>query len=155
MGTFTANPITVELDAPSEPFKRADILLHGVDHSKASFEGRLFVNNPEADEKTPTDDEHHYVGSFWVFGHGGCAGDEGHCEIPPIQRSFDLRPEHQLTPTSTRVIVTEELRRLTEPGQRFSLRIVPYVRPQDAQVLPTELVSDLLQAQRIDLVTYQ
>lgn len=154
MGTFSANPITLELEAPTERFTRADFHLHGIDHSKASFEGRLFINYPDADESTPTDDQHRYVGSFWVFGHGGCAGDEGHCEVPSERRPFDLRPEHGLTPLSTRVIVTEKLRTLTEPGEPFSLRIVPYVRPENAEALPTELVSNVLSLQRVDLVTY-
>lgn len=155
MGTFSANPINLELEVPQEPYQRADIYLHGIDHSKASFEGRLFVNNAEADENTPPDDAHHYVGSFWVFGHGGCAGDEGHCEVPTSRRPFDLRPEHQLTPMSTRVIVTEKLRTMTEPGQRFSLRVVPCVRPENAEPLPDALVTDVLQVERVDLITYQ
>ena len=96
MATFVANPLTVTLTAPGEPYYRADLEFHGVDHSKASFEGRLFINNPDAGPDTPTGDES-YVGSFWVFGHGGCAGDEGHCEPPAERRAFDFRAEHQLT----------------------------------------------------------
>ena len=85
MATFVPNPVTVTLTAPDVPFYRADLEFHGVDHSKASFEGRMFINNPDAGPDTPTSHES-YVGSFWVFGHGGCAGGEGHCE-PPAERT--------------------------------------------------------------------
>jgi hypothetical protein len=78
MADFVSNPLTVTLQAPGEPFQRADLEFHVVDHAKASFEARLFINNPEAGTDTPTTDES-YAGSFWIFGHGGCAGDEGHC----------------------------------------------------------------------------
>jgi len=155
MGDFVANPVTVNLVAPSAPFKRADIKVHGLDHSKASFEGRLFFDNPEANISTPTDSENRYAGSFWVFGHGGCAGDEGHCDVPSTRRQFDLRPEHQLTPVSTGIVVTDQLRTVVDPGAIFSLRIVPCVRPEHAQELPQELLSDLLQLDRVDLVAYQ
>jgi len=154
MADFIANPITVTLAAPTAPFRRADIALHGVDHSKASFEGRLFFNNPDATVATPTDDEHRYAGSFWVFAHGGCAGDEGHCEVPAARRPFDFRPEHQLTEMSYQVIVTDKLRELTTPGDSFTVTVVPFVRPELAEPLPAKLVTDVLQVQRVDLLTY-
>jgi hypothetical protein len=154
MATFVPNPQTVTLTAPDEPYERADLEFHGVDHARASFEGRLFINNPAAGADTPTDDES-YAGSFWIFGHGGCAGDEGHCEPPRERRPFDFRPEHQLIPVSKRVMITEKLRALVQPGQQFTVRIVPYVRPENAEPLPANLVTDLLRLDRVDLVTYQ
>ncbi len=154
MATFVANPLTVTLTAPDESFRRADLEVHGVDHSKASFEGRLFINNPDAGPETPTSHES-YVGSFWVFGHGGCAGDEGHCEPPAERRPFDFRAEHQLTRVSKRVMVTEKLRALVGQGQGFSVRIVPYVRPENAERLPENLVTDLLDFDQVALLTYQ
>lgn len=154
MATFVSNPVTVTLTAPDGPYRRADLEFHGVDHSKASFEGRLFLNHPDAGPDTPTSHES-YAGSFWIFGHGGCAGDEGHCDPPRERRPFDFRPEHQLTPMSKRVVVTETLRALVQPGQDFTVRIVPYVRPENAGPLPANLVSDLLRFDRADLLTYQ
>ncbi len=56
MATFTANPLTVTLTAPAEPYRRADLVFHGVDYGGASYEGRLFVNHPDAGLETPTDD---------------------------------------------------------------------------------------------------
>src|SRR5450631_1436017 len=111
MATFVSTPTTVTLRPPTVPFDRADLEIHGLDHSKASFEGRIFLNNPGADVGTPPDLEHGYAGSFFVFGHGGCAGDVGHCEVPTEpQRPFDLRPEHQLTRMTKRVTIGDQLR---------------------------------------------
>jgi hypothetical protein len=155
MATFTANPTSVTLQAPIEPYQRADIVLHGVDHSRASFEGRLFFNNPNAGPTTPTDDANRYAGSFWVFGHGGCAGDEGHCEVPTERRPFDLRPEHQLTPMSLKVIVTDKLKQFVEPESNFTVSVVPFIRRESAELLPDELITDLLHFDRLDLLTYQ
>jgi tyrosinase len=145
----------VTLSCPAEPYIRADLEFHGVDHSKASFEGRLFINNATASPDTATDDANGYAGSFWIFGHGGCAGAEGHCEPPRERRAFDFRPPHQLIPVSKRVIVTDRLRALVAPGADFTVRIVPVVRPEHAASLPASLVTDLLQVERVDLRTYQ
>ena len=154
MADFVSNPLTVTLQAPGEPFQRADLEFHGVDHAKASFEARLFINNPEAGPDTPMTDES-YAGSFWIFGHGGCAGDEGHCEPPRERRPFDFRPHHQLIPVSKRVMITGKLRALVQPGAQFTVRVVPYVRPDSAERLPANLVTDLLQFDRAALITYQ
>ena len=153
MAAFVSNPVTVTLTAPDEPITRADLEFHGVDHSKASFEGRLFINNPDAGPGTPTNHES-YVGSFWMFGHGGCAGDEGHCEPPAERRAFDFRAEYQLTRVQAGHgdAETDGARR---PGQSCSVRIVPYVRPENAEPLPATLVTDLLQFDQVELLTYQ
>jgi hypothetical protein len=154
MADFAANPVTVTLLAPGEPFTRADLEFHGVDHAKASFEARLFINNPDAGLETPVSDPS-YAGSFWIFGHGGCAGDEGHCEPPRERRPFDFRPEHQLIPVSKRIMITDKLRALVQPGEQFTVRVVPYIRPESAGRLPANLVTDVLSFSRADLITYQ
>lgn len=109
----------------------------GVDHARASFEVRLFLNHPDAGPDTPTDDEHGYAGSFFVFGHAGCAGDEGHCDVPAgPRRPFDLRPEHQLTPVTERVIITEALRRMTGPVTTLWVSAVPVVTKRTPTICP-------------------
>jgi hypothetical protein len=154
MAVFVPNPLTVTLDAPGEPYERADLEFHGVDHAKASFEARLFIDNPGAGPDTPSTDES-YAGSFWIFGHGGCAGDEGHCEPPRERRPYDFRPDHQLIPVSKRVMITGKLRALVKPGEQFTVRIVPYIRPESAERLPVNLVTDVLHVDRVALLTYQ
>lgn len=100
---YTSPPI--ELPAGGDAFVRADLLFYGVDHSGDSFEARLFFDDPDADQRTPR--EHpSYAGSFYVFGHGGCFGDLGHCDVPAQDDPFDLRPPHPLLPATRIVTVT-------------------------------------------------
>ncbi len=108
-------PLTVAVDQPVElaSLPRADLVFYSVDHSGPSYEGRVFFNQPDADISTPRDLEHGYAGSFHVFGHGRCYGDEGHCDPHSrVTDEFDLRPTHPLTPWTLTVIVTEALRHM-------------------------------------------
>jgi tyrosinase len=108
----------VELPEPAEPFSRADLIFYGLDHSLASYEGRVFLD-PAAevlvDKETPREAAN-YAGSFWIFGHGGCFGDSGHCDVPVHDDPFDFRPPHQLTPADRVVTVTGAVTRLVEAG---------------------------------------
>src|SRR5258708_2257508 len=60
---------------------RADLVLIDTEHGGHSFEARVFLNNPSANSDTPMTEEAGYAGTFHVFGHGGCFGDAGHCEV--------------------------------------------------------------------------
>ena len=96
----------LELPAPEVDFKRADLVFYGVDHSGSSFEATITLGDEPA-------------GSFFIFGHGGCFGDEGHCDVPSGPPDpFDLSPPHQLTPQVKVVVVTEALRRALAAGRR-------------------------------------
>ncbi len=157
MATFVSTPTTVTLRPPADPFDRADLEIHGLDHSKASFEGRIFLNHPDADAATPPDAEHGYAGSFFVFGHGGCAGDEGHCDVPTDpDRPFDLRYEHQLTRVTKRVTISDQLRRtIADSGEGdLAVTVVPVIDPLDADDHPEALMTDLLDFKRVALLTY-
>ena len=89
----------------------AHLQLNQVKHPKDSFEIRVFLNTPSADEKTPTTDNPNYAGSFFVFGHGICQGSAGHCD-PPAKRPdpFDLRAPHHLEPFQLSLEATESIR---------------------------------------------
>lgn len=109
---FVSGPLELSPAILAEDYSRVDLVLHGVDHSKASYEGRVYANAPDADASSGRDAPA-YLGSFHVFGHGGCFGDVGHCDVPKgPRRPFDLRPAHQLTPHTKVVIVTDRLRSL-------------------------------------------
>jgi tyrosinase len=113
---FVSTPIELSAAIAAGEFERADLVFYGVDHSGDSYEGRVYVNNPDADAATGRDAPS-YVGSFHVFGHGGCFGDEGHCDVPSDPHApFDLRPPHQLTPHVKAVIVTDALKRVLTQG---------------------------------------
>jgi tyrosinase len=112
---FVSDPIDLPERETGDDIARADLVFYGVDHSGASYEARIFINAPEADVTTPRDDPH-YAGSFCIFGHGGCFGDLGHCDVPSEPRDpYDLRPPHQLIPAAKTVMVSDAYKRLVSP----------------------------------------
>jgi hypothetical protein len=130
-------------------FYRADLQFHGVGHRGDSYEGRVYFDAPEATPSTPRELEAGYAGSFYVFGHGPCLGDEGHCEVPagPIH-PFDYRGVHHLGPQMMAVNVTDAVRHAIAAGKsEFGVTVVPTnVRDED--------VGDILHFERLALVTY-
>jgi hypothetical protein len=108
---FTSSPI--ELPPAARPFARADLIFYDVDHSGPSFEARVFMDQRGVSHGA--DSTHRaYVGSFFIFGHNGCFGDVGHCDIPTERDPFDLRPAHQLEPALRVLTVTDAVRGLIE-----------------------------------------
>jgi len=101
---FTSQPI--ELPPAEHSFERADLIFYGLDHSGASYEGQVFLD-PRGVGRDADEEHRAYVGSFFVFGHGGCFGDVGHCDVPHERDPFDLRPPHQLEPATRILTVTE------------------------------------------------
>jgi hypothetical protein len=108
---FTSDPI--ELPPRDRPFDRADLLFYGLDHSGPSFEARVFID-PRAVGGDAGSGHRAYAGTFFIFGHGGCFGDVGHCDIHPERDPFDLRPAHQLEPATRILTVTDAVRALLE-----------------------------------------
>ena len=149
--------VSDELTAPGlreADFSRADLEFYGVDHSGPSFEARIFLNNPQADGETAKDLEHGYVGSFHVFGHGGCFGDIGHCDVPDAPlHEFDRRLPHQLLPQKKVVIVTDALKQVLRASHRarLTVTVVPVLRSTVLDALDRE---DVLRFDRLALVTY-
>jgi hypothetical protein len=144
---FTSPKISVANLAPG--FKRADIEFHAIDHSGASFEGRVFLNNPQATEKTPRTPAQGYAGSFHIFGHGGCWGDPGHCDIL-TRRPYDPRPGHPLTPGKKTLIATAAVQRALKQGREITVTVVPVVREAPERVD----AEDVLHFERLQIVTY-
>jgi hypothetical protein len=110
---FTSAPL--ELPPAGQRFERADLIFYGVDHSGPSFEARVFFD-PRGVSHGAGAGHRAYVGSFFIFGHNGCFGDVGHCDIPRERDPFDLRPAHQLEPALRVLTVTEVVRGLLERG---------------------------------------
>jgi hypothetical protein len=126
--TFTTKPIPVEFASPSHRLSRADLEISGIYHGESSYEGRIFLNNPEATAATPRTARSGYAGAFHIFGHGGCLGDPGHCEVNEHKRdAFDFRYPHPLTPARERVNVTKALQEAAKRARTVTVTIVPVV----------------------------
>jgi hypothetical protein len=141
---FTTDPI--ELPMANRPFDRADLIFYGLDHSGVSYEGQVFLDargvGADADETHRA-----YVGSFFIFGHGGCFGDVGHCEIPTTRDPFDLRPPHQLEPAVRILTVTDATRALMDRGVQAA-KVTVNARTADRQA------ANVLAFDTVRLATY-
>jgi hypothetical protein len=147
--TLPEHPFAVPVFEDQPDFYRADLHFHRVEHRGDSYEGRVYFDEPSAGAGTPAEADAGYAGSFYVFGHGPCYGDEGHCEVPsgPIH-PFDYRSPHPLNPALMVVTVTDALQRLVEQQrQEFHVFVVP-VRADG------EPAGDVLHFEELSLVTY-
>jgi hypothetical protein len=113
VGRFTSDAL--ELPSPEHAFKRADLIFYGIDHSGPSYEAQVFMAARRVGGE-PDRGHRAYVGSYFIFGHGGCFGDVGHCDIPATRDAFDLRPAHQLEPATRLVTITEPLKAMLQQG---------------------------------------
>jgi hypothetical protein len=136
----------LELPDPGHRISRIDLVFYEVDHSGPSYEGRVFVGGkkpaPGAGTEHPS-----YVGSFNVFGHGRCQGEEGHCEIPSERDAFDLRLPHHLEPHVAILTVTDAVRALIDTGKD---KAVVTVAAHDGDGEPIEALAFT----RLRLITY-
>jgi tyrosinase len=145
---FVSKPLHLNVKTLENPFKRADIEIYGIDHSGSSYEGRVFLNNPDANHSTSKTRAKGYAGSFYIFGHGGCYGDVGHCEIHGDRRSYDYRPSHPLTPAYKRIIATDIIRQLGKKTSEFTITIVPVLAKG------TIITDEVVKFERISIITY-
>jgi len=143
---YTSEAIELPNAGPGA-ISRADLVFYGVDHSSSSFCARIFLDKPDADATTPIDDPS-YAGSFSIFGHGGCFGGPGHCDVKERDEPFDLRPPHQLTPATRTVIVTDHIKRLLVEGSSdtFTVTVVA--------VVPGDESNDVLTLRHVRLLSY-
>jgi hypothetical protein len=145
--------VTKPLDLPARDgmseYSRADLIFYRVNHYGPSYTAHVFLDNPKANVSTPRDAENRYAGNFTIFGHNGCAGDEGHCvpEEEPLDE-FDLASQHPLTPVTKSVNVTEALKLI--PGDKVTVTVVPVEADEGGAKL-----SDALTFDSVRLVTYE
>jgi hypothetical protein len=88
---------------PAAPFREssaAELVFHGVEQAGPSFEGRVFLNNENADETTPLTAEAGYGGSFHVYGYGeplppatAAARESATGAVAPIDKRVTADPD--------------------------------------------------------------
>lgn len=144
---------SLEVGALDTDIYRADIEFYEVDHSGASYEGRVYINNPGADANTGYDDPS-YAGSYHVFGHGGCLGDPGHCEVKP-RRPYDPRPAHPLTKAKKVVIATDAVRGAIERDGNATVTVVPIVEPLPYADVDPKYIETPVDVGYVRIVTYR
>ena len=147
MERFVSDPFDIA-DLSVAELSRADLVFYGVDHGGDSYTARVYLNNPKATATTPTTAASGYAGSFTVFGHGNCYGDEGHCE--PRARTtdaFDRRAPHPLEPQTKTVVITTALARVR--GSSLTVTVVA-VDPRGKRAK----ASDALRFEHLRLAAY-
>jgi hypothetical protein len=103
-------PLPVARDAS---FTRANIEFDGVEQAGPAYEGRVFLNNPEAEANTPRTAECGYAGSFHVYGLG-----------VPLPEKASIRKS---------VIATEAVRAALAKSESVTVTVVPiYVGSEPA-----------------------
>lgn len=122
----------------SVPFQRAAIKLSGIEQAGGSYEGRVFFDNPSADEHTPMRSENGYVGSFHVYGYGLWPGDVG--KHPPDSQQQHPKPK---APIEKTIEATEALRRAASSNaSELVVTVVPVYPGQPPKSALTELTLD-------------
>jgi tyrosinase len=141
----------IDLESLNQDFYRADIIFDGVDHAGATFEARVFLNNESANADTATAGDQGYAGSFHIFGHGGCFGEVGHCEVRGNPRPYDPRPAHALSPARKVLIATDAIKRTLAKSKQVIVTVVPIVR---AGTTLTDF-DDVLKFDKLSIQTYK
>jgi hypothetical protein len=128
-GRFVSAPMRVPLGAKGIHFDHADIEFEGVDQSGPSFEARVFLNNPQANAKTPPTPENGYAGSFHVYGYGIWPEDVGKDAQERAAGAERIR-----APIHKTVVATEAVRTALSHGEEVTITVVPVFGnpPQDA-----------------------
>jgi hypothetical protein len=150
MDGYVSPPLQVPVPNVLYNHDRVDLELHGVEHSGESFAVRVFVDLLDADVSTSTGLENNkYAGSFYIFGHGPCLGDEGHCDVRtgPIN-PYDFRPAHPLMPQYHRLPITKALRASAVEGT-FTVTLV-VVANRDGSYER----ADVLDFRRLSVIAY-
>lgn len=118
-GRYVSAAIPLNLGSKKNGFDRADIEIYGIDQSGASFEGRVFLNNPEANLATPLSPENGYAGSFHVYGYGIWPADvTDRADKPAAWQGIRA-------PITKTLIATEAVRRAAGKGNEARVTVVP------------------------------
>jgi hypothetical protein len=92
----------------------ADIVVTGLDQAGPSFELRIFLNDPHADDRTEPTGERGYAGSIYVYGYGQ----------PPERAGAGSDPRPHI-PMTRRVKATAAVRAAAAKGAEMAVTLVP------------------------------
>lgn len=148
---LVTEPVARADAVPAGDFSSAHLEIGGIKHTGSSYEGRVFLNAPGATLESGTDPTEGYIGSFHVFGHGGCFGAAGHCDAPHDRRRFDNRPLARAIRMKKRVDITEALRSAAAAGDELQFTIVARV----SDGIPGLDPEGVLDVKRLSIVTYR
>lgn len=142
MTAFATEPLELPTFDDRREVTRADLIFYEVDHAGPSYLAHVFVGRRRATARTARDAAHGYAGAFSVFGHGGCAGEAGHCSVHGrSEDDFDLRMRHPLTPQTRALEVTEALAPALLDPKVSEVVVTVVVEPAEAvPETPFELV---------------
>jgi hypothetical protein len=103
---------TIAFDEISPDFERAELRLEGLKPPVASFELRVFADQPGANAGTPTLGNPHYLGSQFFYGLG--------VDSAPQKSDAIFREDRlsQSAPTQIRLNISDGLRSFLSAAQR-------------------------------------
>jgi hypothetical protein len=147
-------------DSQETRFERADLIFEGVSHAESSYELRVYLNNTDANAETDRTSQKGYAGKFSIFGHGGCYGGDGHCDIvgaPTGTEAVAMATSlpHPLTPQTKTINITEALNSVLfkNSSELEALTLVPIRKaPRNKDSGPTR---NLFSYKRVRLQTYR
>jgi hypothetical protein len=150
---YTSNKLHLDIKNLEKDFYRCDLIFHDMENSVPSYEGRVFINNPDANLETPRALEHGYVGSYFIFGHGSCLGDMGHCDVHAKREKYDLIP-NTLRPYDLSMTITNKLKEIAKDTNAFSITVVPnVVRPPAINQGEIDM-ENIVKFSKVEIVTY-
>ena len=133
---------TFALGGIDPDFERADVRFEGLTPPERSFEVRIFLDEPNAGARTPTDANPRYLGSQYFYGTGSSRA--------PRASPAAAHRDKQLEPSDIRLNVTSSLRTFLAASAKTNSAPVTLVAvDRDGQ----EIADPGLRFERLSLVT--
>ena len=105
-------------------FSNARLELHDVSLSIPTFKLHVFLNTPSANEKTPTENNPNYAGSYYFFGKSaGCTGGQGHCN-PPQPGDDNLVRTNHMSSFNANIDITTCLKGICKSNKTVDVNLV-------------------------------
>ncbi|HSH60473.1 MAG TPA: hypothetical protein VK988_12720 [Acidimicrobiales bacterium] len=83
MDHYVSDPIPLPPHDEEQEINRVDLVFYGAGPRGPSYEGRIFINVPDAGPTIPMELDAGYAGSFTVFGYGRCYATSATATCPP------------------------------------------------------------------------